>query len=357
MPLLKQRHKHPWRDKPAATPVARTLTIAMATQGLAETMQNLWTRRAFLKTSLAATPGLILGSSLASSTPGALPFKLGIITDEISEDLDQALNFISGHSLAWCELREMWQKNIMSLTRPELQRVKESIARRHLQVSDIASPIFKYELPEMPAHPDQALEFHATFTERDTPMLLNRCFEIAHFFGTEKIRVFSYWRARDPEKAYPYVRDRLAKAADLARQNGMILMIENEYDCNLGTGRELGRLLRDVNSPHLRANWDSGNAAMLNEVPYPDGYREVEGLFPHLHVKDVKRDPQSGELSWAPVGSGFIDWRGQLKALKQAGYTGTMSIETHFRPNGDALAMVSASLDGLMKILHELRPA
>lgn len=319
-------------------------------------MQNRRTRREFLKASL-AVPGLTLCSGIiASAIPTKLPFKLGIITDEISEDLDEALNFISGRSLAYCELREMWQKNIMSLTRPELDRVKESIARRHLQVSDIASPIFKYELPEMPAHPAQALEFHSTFTDRDTPVLLNRCFEIAHFFGTEKIRVFSYWRARHPERAYPYVRDRMARAADLARQNGIILMIENEYDCNLGTGKELGRLLRDVNSPHLRANWDAGNAAMLNEVPYPDGYREVEGLFPHLHVKDVKRDPQSGSLSWAPVGSGFIDWHGQLKALQQAGYTGTMSLETHFRPKGNALETVRASLDGLLQILHELGP-
>jgi sugar phosphate isomerase/epimerase len=328
--------------------------LAIATERLAETMHNRRTRRELLKASLAAASGLTLCSGIASAIPTKLPFKLGIITDEISEDVDEALDFISGHSLAYCELREMWQKNIMSLTRPELGRLKESIARRDLHVSDIASPIFKYELPEMPVHPDQPLEFHSTFTERDTPMLLNRCFEIAHFLGTEKIRVFSYWRARDPERAYPYVRDRLAKAADRARQSGIILMIENEYDCNLGTGKELGRLLRDVNSPHLRANWDAGNAAMLNEVPYPDGYREVEGLFPHLHVKDVKRDPQSGALSWAPVGSGFIDWRGQLKALLQAGYAGTMSLETHFRPNGNALESVRASLDGLLQILREL---
>jgi sugar phosphate isomerase/epimerase len=317
-------------------------------------MQNRRTRREFLRTCLAAAPGLTLCSAVASVTPTKLPFRLGIIADEISEDPHEALDFISSHSLAYCELREMWQKNLMSLTWPELNRLKEAIARRHLHVSDIASPIFKYELPEMPAHPDQPLEFHSTFTERDTPMLLNRCFEIARFFGTEKIRVFSYWRARDPERAYLYVRDRLAKAADRARQNGMVLMIENEYDCNVGTGKELGRLLRDVNSPHLRANWDAGNAAMLNEVPYPDGYREVAGLFPHLHVKDVKRDSQSRALSWAPVGSGFIDWRGQLKALLQAGYTGTMSLETHFRPNGNALETVRASLDGLLQILREL---
>jgi sugar phosphate isomerase/epimerase len=322
-----------------------------------EAMQSLGTRRSFLKASLAAASGLTLGSSVALPMPDALSFKLGVITDEISEDFDQALDFVSSYSLAYCELREMWQKNVMNLSPPELDRAKKSIVRRGLQVSDIASPIFKYELPEMPARPDQALEFHSTFTERDSPMLLNRCFEIAHFFGTVKVRVFSYWRAREPEKAYPYVRDRLAKAADLARQNGIILMVENEYDCNVGTGKELGRLLRDVDSPNLRANWDPCNAAVLKEVPYPDGYREVEGLFPHMHIKDAKRDPQSGELSWVPVGSGFIDWRGQLKALHEAGYAGSMSLETHFRPNGNALATVRASLAGLLKILNEISPS
>lgn len=320
-------------------------------------MQNLRTRRAFLKTSVAAGCGSTFASPARPATPATLPFKLGIITDEISEEFDEALDFISSYSLAYCELREMWEKNIMTLTRAELDRVKKSIGRHGLQVSNIASPIFKYELPEMPAHPDQALQFHSTFTERDSLMLLNKSFEIARHFGTNKVRVFSYWRTHEPRKTYPYVRDRLAKAADLARQNGIILMLENEYDCNVGTSKELGRILRDVNSPNLRANWDPANAALLNEVPYPDGYRQVEGLFPHMHVKDVKRNPQPGELGWAPVGSGLIDWRGQLRALHEAEYSGTMSIETHFRPNGNALASVRASVEGLLKLLHEITPA
>src|SRR5215469_16612280 len=116
---------------------------------------NCRTRREFLKASLGAVSGLTLCSRIAPALPTKLPFKLGIITDEISEEPDEALDFISGHSLAYCELREMWQKNIMNLTRAELDRVKDSLARRHLQVSDIASPLFKWELPEMPAHPAQ----------------------------------------------------------------------------------------------------------------------------------------------------------------------------------------------------------
>lgn len=310
------------------------------------------TRRQFLSLLAGAMPAF--AGSLGDAPALASPFKLGIITDEISEEFDEALDFITHYSLGYCEVREMWQKNVMSLSREELNRAKSLIDRHGLRVSSLASPIFKYPLPEMPAQPEDALVFHSTFSERDSAELLRRSFEIAHFFGTEKVRVFSYWRVAEPAKAYPYVRDRLAHAAELAAQNGIILTVENEYDCNVGTAEELGRLLRDVNSPHLRANWDLANAAMMGEIPFPGGYHELEGLIAHVHVKDVKRDPVTGHLTWAPVGSGIIDWRGQLMALKDAQYTGTMSIETHFRPNGNALENVRASIEGLLKILHEV---
>jgi L-ribulose-5-phosphate 3-epimerase len=310
------------------------------------------TRRQFLSlvTGAAATLAAFTGRASATS----YPFKLGIITDEISDDLAEALDFITHYSLGYCEVREIWQKNVMSLSPDELNRAKSLIVGRGLRVSSIASPIFKYPLPEMPAQPQDALVFHSNYTDRDSADLLRRSFDIAHFFGTEKIRVFTYWRVPEPEKAYPYVRDRLAKAAELAARHGITLMIENEYDLNVGTAKELGRILRDVNSPHLRANWDLANAAMMNDVPYPDGYKEVAGLISHVHVKDVKRDPSSGQLVWAPVGSGIIDWPGQLQALREAQYQGTLSIETHFRPNGDALKNVRASVEGLQKILRSL---
>lgn len=94
--------------------------------------------------------------------------------------------------------------------------------------------------PKTPTHPEVALTFHSTFTERDSPELLRRSFNIAHLFGTEKVGIFSYWRIADPEKAYPCVRDRLAKAADTAARNGIILMVENEYDCNVGGSKGTG---------------------------------------------------------------------------------------------------------------------
>jgi sugar phosphate isomerase/epimerase len=303
---------------------------------------------------LLASLKLKSGFSSAENT-AALPFKLGIITDEVAEDLGQALDFLGEYRLGYCELRQIWNKNIMNLTREELQRARQMIEERGVKVSNLAAPLFKYNLPEMPARAEKRDTFRANFTDRDTDNLLRKSFELARLFQTSKVRIFSYWRAEDPEKAYPYVRDRLARAAELAGKNGIVLVLENEHDCNIGTGGELGRLVRDLNSPYLRGNWDPGNAALLDEVPFPDGYREVRGLFAHMHVKDVQRDPQSGEFRWAPVGGGFINYLAQFKALREDGYQDTVSLETHYRrPDGNARESTRESLEGLLKILREV---
>jgi L-ribulose-5-phosphate 3-epimerase len=317
-------------------------------------MQSTLSRRDFLGTALLVLPGseLVLSPGAAAA---ALPFKLGIITDELTQDLERALDFIQEYHLAYCELREIWNKNIMNLSAEELSRAQQTIQRRRLHVSDIASPLFKYNLPEMPAREEKRDTFRANFTDQDTEDLLRRSFELARLFGTTKVRIFSYWRVDEPEKAYPHVRDRLAQAAKAAAQNGMVLVLENEHTCNVGTGKELGRIVRDVNSPHLRGNWDPGNAVMLGEVPYPDGYRQVRGLFSHMHVKDIKRDSRTGKLTWAPVGGGLVDYRGQIKALREDKYEGTVSLETHYRrPDGNKIESTRESLEGLLKIMREV---
>ena len=312
------------------------------------------TRRRLLKTTLAAVPGALAVLSSPRPSFGAVPFKLGIITDEITQEFEQALDFISHYSLQYCELRDLWKKNIMNLSKDELQRAKDLIEKHQLRVSDIGSPIMKYNLPEMPAREEKRDTFRANFTEQDTERLLDQSFELAKFFGIRKVRIFAYWRVKDPEKAYPHVRDRLAKAAEIAGRADMLLVLENEHECNIGTGQELGRVLKEINSPHLKGNWDPGNAVMLGEVPYPGGYEHVRGLFAHVHVKDVRKDPATGKLQWAPVGGGFVDWKGQFRALRKDGYEGTMSLETHYRrPDGNKVESTRESLEGLLKVAAE----
>jgi L-ribulose-5-phosphate 3-epimerase len=305
------------------------------------------TRRDFSKAALAAGTALRLRAGQTNM------FKLGIITDELTGELQDALPFLASYHLHWCELREMWGKNIMNLSKEELGRARKLIADAGLQVSDIGSPIFKWNLPQMPAKANEKRdEFKASFVESDADRLLHQSFDLARHFGTNQVRIFSYWRVEDPQKAYPYVRDKLAEAAQLAAKAEMVLVLENEHTCNVGTGRELGHLIKDINSPALRGNWDPGNAAMLDEVPYPHGYEAVKGQFAHMHIKDVRKNATTGKKEWAPVGGGFIDWKGQMQALHKDGYDGTMSLETHYlRADRNKVESTRESLEGLLKII------
>lgn len=305
------------------------------------------TRRELLQTSLIAATAARLTAADAPK-----PFKLGIITDEITQDLDEAVAFIEHYHLQYCELREIWKKNVMNLSPDELDRAKKLLTAHNMHVSDIASPLFKWNLPEMPAKAEARDEFSAKFTDEDADKVMKDSFKLARFFGTNKVRMFSYWRVEDPEKAYPMMRDRLAKAAKVAKANDIVLVLENEHACNVGTGKELGRLLKDINSPALRGNWDPGNAAMLDEIPYPNGYEAVKGLYSHVHVKDVRKNAKTGKKEWAPVGGGIIDWKGQMAALHRDGYDGTMSLETHYlRADKNKMESTRESLDGLLKIV------
>jgi sugar phosphate isomerase/epimerase len=274
---------------------------------------------------------------------------LGIITDELSQNLDEALAFISSYKLQWCELREVWGQNVIGLAQTDLDRAKDLLRRHNVRVSGVASPIFKWNLPSMLANDGLGRDFATAYTENDAGRLLETAFEIAHFFGTHRVRIFSYWRVVEPEKAFSLVRDRLGEAAELAEKNGITLLLENEHACNIGTGAELGRLLRDVNSRNLRGIWDPGNSFVLGEIPYPHGYEHVKGLFPHMHIKDARKNQ---ELRWVPVGTGSIDYRGQFEALRRENYDGTISLETHYRrPDGNKIESTRESLEGLLDVM------
>jgi sugar phosphate isomerase/epimerase len=310
------------------------------------------TRRDLLKSAAAAG---VLASVAAGLPDPAQGFHLGIITDEIAPGLDDAVNFITSYKLRWAELREIWGKNLMISPQEDLDRAKKLLADHGLTVSDIGSPLFKWNFPGVATKANEKRDFAlGQYTEEDSDKALEKSFQLAHFFGTKKVRIFSYWRVDEPEKVYTQVRDRLGKAAHLAARNDIVLVLENEMGCNVGTGKELGRILRDVNLPALRGNWDPGNAAMLGETPYPDGYLAVKGLFPHMHLKDVRKNAQTGKLEWAPVGGGVIDFKGQFAALRKDKYAGTMSLETHYkRADGNKLESTRESLEGIFKVLQE----
>ena len=304
------------------------------------------TRRRFLAT--AGVAGASVGLLPAMWAQANSPFKLGVITDEISDDFDHACSVAANDfGLQWVELRSLWKKNISDVNAEDVTRAKAILAKYKLRVTDIASPLFKVDWPEAPRSKFSAKNdsFNATANFQKQEQVLAQCIELSKQFGTDKIRCFDFWRIENPAPFRRDIDDTLQKAAEKARSQGLDLIIENEHECNTATAPEAVRTLAAV--PNLNLNWDPANAVMAGELDaFPAGWALLpKERIHHCHTKNVQRDA-SGKLVWAPVGSGLIDWVAQFRALKAMGYRQAVSLETHWRGAGTPEASSRASWAG-----------
>jgi len=264
-------------------------------------------------------------------------FPLAAITDEFSQDLETAVRTMAEIGMTGAELRMLFGKNIIDLSNLELDRASEIVARHGLEIVSIASPLLKCVLPNSPEVDARFQQdvFAATHTFEDQPRLAGRALEIAERTGARIVRVFSYWRAVQPDACFERVARVLEHLAAQAALHGRTIGIENEHACNIATGAETARLLEAAAHPNLKVVWDPANAYVSGETPFPDGYRRlpVERIV-HVHAKDCR--VEGHRPIWCALGEGAIDWKGQIRALADDGYQGWISLETHWQgPRGD----------------------
>jgi L-ribulose-5-phosphate 3-epimerase len=258
-------------------------------------------------------------------------FKIAAITDEFSPDLSVALAALVPLGINGVELRVVFGKNVMDLDADQLKYAKDRLNSKGMTTVSIASPLLKCVLdggPEVDTRFQQDV-FASKHTFADQPRLADHAFSLAKHFGAKIVRVFSYWRTVDPAACFEPICKALSGLADQARQHGLIIGLENEHACNIGTAEESAKVLKAVDHPNLKLVWDPANALVGGENPFPYGY----GLLPanrivHVHVKDCHME--GAKPVWGPVGTRAVDWKGQLKALKQDGYEGWLSLETHW---------------------------
>ena len=266
------------------------------------------------------------------------PFRVAVITDEISQDFDHAC-FVAAREfgMSWVELRGLWNKNVMNLTSTEIAEAKRILKQHQLRVTDIGSPLFKVDWPGAPTskYSPKHDQFNADFTYDQQPEVLEKCIEMAKAFQTERVRGFDFWRLEDQAPYRDAINAKLQQAANQLGKRGLIFLLENEFACNTATGAEAAKTLAAVSTDNFMLNWDPGNAAARGEVPYPAGWELLpKNRIGHCHCKDVIPKPGGEGFEWAAIGKGTIDWVGQFKALKQAGYENGVSLETHWQGAG-----------------------
>jgi len=245
----------------------------------------------------------------------------------------------------------------MDLSDAQITEAKGILSKYSLQVTDIASPLFKTDWPGAPRSPygakgDMHGAVEVAFKHQDE--LLDRSISLAKQFNTNKVRCFDFWRLDDVAPYRAAIDDKLRSAAEIAAKQDILLVLENEFECNTATGRESVRTLNAVQSPNLVLNWDPANAVMRGEL---DAFPTAWALLPkdrihHCHVKNAVKDAD-GKIQWAPVGTGYIDWTAQFRALRGFGYHDAVSLETHWHGAATPEESTRVSWAGMKKALQD----
>lgn len=238
--------------------------------------------------------------------------KLTCFADEISHDLEEQLDVLAQEGLAHLELRNVWGKNVLDLTEEELKSIRSVLDQRGFRVSSIASPIGKYPI-----------------TDEFTPQVaaMQRAIHAAHLLGTPYIRIFSYHPPEDGnlDACREEVLLRMKQLTQLAEQNHVILILENDNQLYGSKDERVLDILQHCNSSALRSAFDPGNFVMNNVKPMDEAYHKLHDYAAYIHVKDATREPRQ----FVPAGVGEGQMAELLLQLRERGYNGFLSVEPH----------------------------
>ncbi len=267
--------------------------------------------------------------------------KLGVITDGVSRDFERALQVSTEAGLPYAELQFLWEKEVGDLDDDEMARAKALVEKYGVEVSCISRHNFVGLLVGETEIGDANFNKHMDG--------LKRCIAMAKEFGTNLVRIMSYRRDMIlfgqggaehwvvAKGAWDKLVTLLGPPVKLAEEEGIQLVLETGNNAMIPSGYLGGKLIREINSPNLKILWDPANSLYANERTYPEGY---EGLgveaIGHIHIKDARVDMPRANVEFCELGTGDMAACLQPMAdrLKRDGYSGHLSLESVYRPDG-----------------------
>jgi sugar phosphate isomerase/epimerase len=222
-------------------------------------------------------------------------------------------------------------KNLLGMTLDEVNAISKSLQAADITVPTFVSPVLKWPAAGKAAA-DAKVDF--AFDPSLCPISdpLAHAFDVAAVLGASRVRVFSHLR-------YPgYKPADLAASVDrlldLASRSDIIIEMENEPVCNVGSVAELAQFFAHFSEPstHLRPLVDIGNSWNIGKPPTDDEIAALAPLVDLIHLKD--RDFTARRT--VPLGDGGVPWADELKRLLSGAHEREIvaSMETHCPDDG-----------------------
>ena len=237
--------------------------------------------------------------------------KFSGFSDEISQNIDEQFTHLNKLGIQYFEPRGINGTNIASLTEEQLAELKGKMEEYGISASSIGSPIGKIQITDpMEPHLEQ----------------LKWVIHIAKTLGTRYIRVFSFFmpKEEDPACYREEVMRRMKQMVELAEQEDVVLLHENEKGIYGDTALRCKEIFDEIPSEHLKGVFDPANFVQCGDITYPDGFQLLKEHIVYMHIKDALED---GSIVPAGKGKGHVE--DILRELSEDGYQGFLSLEPH----------------------------
>lgn len=182
-------------------------------------------------------------------------------------------------------------KNVMKLSKKEIQQIRHLEDEYGLNVSSIGSPIGKVKLLDVDDGTKNAFIPFKKYLDKD----VKRACEIAHAFETKLIRGFSFYHPRgtDPREHVTQAVDQLGQIAETCHRSDLTFGLEIEANLVGQTGDLLAEIQRQVNHPAMLLIFDAANI-LCQGYDAAEVFRQYQVMKPGIgwmHIKDY-RHPQ-----------------------------------------------------------------
>ncbi len=243
--------------------------------------------------------------------------RISAFGDEIAVDFEEQLQVLQQLEIPLIDVRAAWGVNCSQFTAEHTVEIKVLCQQYGIAVACMGSPIGKSPISD-------PIEIES---ER-----LKTIGATAHTLGTRNIRVFSFYPVADSDAAAMQQSiDRLGTLTDIAAQNDLLLLLENEKGVVGDLPERCLQIMQAIDSPHFRFIWDPANFVQCGAENQIDQWWDA--LHPHIgyiHIKDALMPAGSEERSKVTVaGDGDGQLPELLARLKTSGYDGVLSLEPH----------------------------
>lgn len=133
----------------------------------------------------------------------------------------------------------------------------------------------------------------------------------------------------DLRKGWVHLRQSLIEILDCAEKKNLRVLIEPAHVWEttlIRTVDEALQMIAEIKSPRLGVLLDTGHAH-VNDEDLADAVRKLKDVPLHIHIDDNDGASDSHHIP----GTGKIDYAPFVRALKEIGYTGFVSVELGFQ--------------------------